>query len=151
MFRGYGKRIPPGNGLIINTSRRLKQHSSMGQSNTPTWVFFTFFKLHEWYQIALSITYAFKNGHIDIIFVRRCGYIENKQSKLTLFLYFPYAYIYKAEFFHRILYQAILEKMILVFGMKKDIRELNYKKFWVYSSLNLRQAFLIIWFHLFSV
>ena len=25
--------------------------------NTPPWVFFTFFKLYEWYQIAQSITY----------------------------------------------------------------------------------------------
>ena len=25
--------------------------------NTPPWVFFTFFKLYKWYQIAQSITY----------------------------------------------------------------------------------------------
>ena len=27
--------------------------------NTPPWVFFTFFKLHKWYQIAQRITYEF--------------------------------------------------------------------------------------------
>ena len=27
------------------------------KSNTPTWVFLTFFKLYEWYQIAQSTTY----------------------------------------------------------------------------------------------
>ena len=30
------------------------------KSNTPPWVFFTFFKLHKWYQIAQSITYVRK-------------------------------------------------------------------------------------------
>ena len=28
------------------------------KSNTPPWVFFTFFKLYEWYQIAQHITYS---------------------------------------------------------------------------------------------
>ena len=28
------------------------------KSNTPPWVFFTFFKLYKWYQIAQSITYS---------------------------------------------------------------------------------------------
>ena len=27
------------------------------KSNTPLWVFFTFFKLHKWYQVAQRITY----------------------------------------------------------------------------------------------
>ena len=27
------------------------------QSNTPPWMFFTFFKLYKWYQIAQRITY----------------------------------------------------------------------------------------------
>ena len=30
------------------------------KSNTPPWMFFTFFKLHKWYQIAQNITYIFK-------------------------------------------------------------------------------------------
>ena len=29
------------------------------KSNTPPWVFFTFFKLSKWYQIAQNITYVF--------------------------------------------------------------------------------------------
>ena len=28
------------------------------KSNTPPWVFYTFFKLYKWYQIAQNITYA---------------------------------------------------------------------------------------------
>ena len=32
---------------------------NFSKSNTPPWVFFTFFKLHEWYQIAQSTTYCF--------------------------------------------------------------------------------------------
>ena len=27
------------------------------KSNNPTWIFFTFFQLYKWYQIAQSITY----------------------------------------------------------------------------------------------
>ena len=29
------------------------------KSNTPPWVFFTFFKLYKWYQIAQSVSYIF--------------------------------------------------------------------------------------------
>ena len=31
------------------------------KSKTPPWVFFTFFKLYEWYQIAQSTTYFLAN------------------------------------------------------------------------------------------
>ena len=31
------------------------------KSNTPAWVFFTFFKLYKWYQIAQSISYVFRS------------------------------------------------------------------------------------------
>ena len=31
------------------------------KSNTPPWVFFTFLKLYEWYQIAQNITINFRN------------------------------------------------------------------------------------------
>ena len=30
---------------------------TFGKSNTPSWMFFTFFKLYKWYQIAQNITY----------------------------------------------------------------------------------------------
>ena len=32
--------------------------SNFTESNTPPWVFFTFFKLYRWYQTAQSIIYA---------------------------------------------------------------------------------------------
>ena len=31
------------------------------KSNTPPWVFFMFFKLYKWYQVAQNITYKKKN------------------------------------------------------------------------------------------
>ena len=31
------------------------------KSNTPTWVFFTFFKMYKWYQIAQQIAYCHEN------------------------------------------------------------------------------------------
>ena len=35
---------------------------SKTKSNTPSWVFFTFFKLNKWYQIAQNITNIFFNA-----------------------------------------------------------------------------------------
>ena len=38
------------------------------KSNTPPWVFFTFFKLYKWYQIAQNITYIHKK-HLFLVSV----------------------------------------------------------------------------------
>ena len=35
----------------------LVKPATLLKSNTPPWLFFTFFKLRKWYQIAQSITY----------------------------------------------------------------------------------------------
>ena len=32
----------------------------LGKSDTPPWVFFTFFKLYSWYQIAQNIIYVWR-------------------------------------------------------------------------------------------
>ena len=37
----------------------LLQQLNFTKSNTPPWVFYTFLKLHKWYQITQSITYAY--------------------------------------------------------------------------------------------
>ena len=37
------------------------------KSNTPPWVFFTFFKLYKWYQIAQSITYLSREIFLRVI------------------------------------------------------------------------------------
>ena len=42
----------------------LAEACSFTKSNTPPWVFFTFFKLHKLYQIALSVTYSFDINHV---------------------------------------------------------------------------------------
>ena len=34
----------------------------VGQSNTPPWVFFTFFKLYKWYQIIVSVATTLFDG-----------------------------------------------------------------------------------------
>ena len=36
----------------------IEQCFSFTKGNTPPWVFFTFFKLHKWYQITQRITYT---------------------------------------------------------------------------------------------
>ena len=39
------------------TKKRLQHRTcNCNKSSTPQWVFFTFFKLHKWYQIAQSFT-----------------------------------------------------------------------------------------------
>ena len=35
----------------------MEEACNFTKSNTPLWTFFTFFKLHKWYQIAQRITY----------------------------------------------------------------------------------------------
>ena len=36
------------------------------KSNTPPWVFFMFFKLYEWYQIAQSTSYMVFENYVDV-------------------------------------------------------------------------------------
>ena len=43
------------------------------KSNTLPWVFFTFFKLYKWYQIAQSMTYDNMSSLRDIISSRNCS------------------------------------------------------------------------------
>ena len=37
------------------------------KSNTPPWVFFTFFKLYKWYQIARSVIYRNQSTDLNIL------------------------------------------------------------------------------------
>ena len=41
---------------------QFKKRCNFTKSNAPPWVFFTFFKLCKWYQIAQRITYALRNN-----------------------------------------------------------------------------------------
>ena len=45
--------------LLLVKSKSLLRACNFTKSNTPPWVFFTFFKLYKWYQIAPSITYMY--------------------------------------------------------------------------------------------
>ena len=45
-------------GLLILVKLRASA-CNFTKINTPPWVFFTFFKLYKWYQIAQRTTYAF--------------------------------------------------------------------------------------------
>ena len=50
------------------------------KSNTPSWVFLTFFKLYKWYHITQSITY-----NMTVI-----NYLSNNKNKIyTRFRLFP--------------------------------------------------------------
>ena len=56
------------------------------RSNTPPWVFFTLFKLYEWYQIEQRITYvtACKQLHLELELE---AYLESSgTSKMELFV-----------------------------------------------------------------
>ena len=43
---------------LKNAKNTYKGTCNFTKNNTPPWVFFTFFKLYKWYQIAQSITYS---------------------------------------------------------------------------------------------
>ena len=59
------------------------------KSNTPPWVFFTFFKLYKCYQIAQGITYYFRDCWKKFVFdaffvtyVSVVQYLENSLNQL---------------------------------------------------------------------
>ena len=50
-----------------NTPSNTLLACNFTKSNTPSWVFFMFFKLYKWYQIAQNITYAInKNFNLPV-------------------------------------------------------------------------------------
>ena len=57
---------------------------SVTKSNTPPWVFFTFFKLYEWYQIAQSTTYSPSLFFIKLHYLSRNVQNCSDQSSLSI-------------------------------------------------------------------
>ena len=53
--------------------------------NTPPWVFFTFFKLYKWYQIAQRTTYYQYAGMYIAYFLRFSGNDKSNHSEEVLF------------------------------------------------------------------
>ena len=53
------------------------QACSFTKSNTLPWAFFTFFKLHEWYQIVKNITYAIPDS--DFSDELPCAWLQSKR------------------------------------------------------------------------
>ena len=41
----------------LKNVKNTREKHNFTKGNTPPWVFFTFFKLYKWYQIAQNITY----------------------------------------------------------------------------------------------
>ena len=50
-------KVLPSLSFDILPTKNLMQACNFTKSNTHPWVFFTFFKLYKWYQIAQRITY----------------------------------------------------------------------------------------------
>ena len=62
------------------------------KSNTPPWVFFTFFKLYEWYQIAQRTTYKCQsnkesNVRLEGRFSKICRWIMHQSCLLSKTLF----------------------------------------------------------------
>ena len=55
LFAQFKKRENTHKGVLLLVKLRAKA-CNFTKSNTPPWVFSTFFKLYKWYQIAQSIT-----------------------------------------------------------------------------------------------
>ena len=51
------KNVKNTHGGVLLLAKLQAKACNFTKSNTPSWVFFTFFKLYEWYQIAQSTTY----------------------------------------------------------------------------------------------
>ena len=52
-------KVLPSLSFDILPTKNLMQACNFTKSNTHPWVFFTFFKLYKWYQIAQRITYMY--------------------------------------------------------------------------------------------
>ena len=73
--------------IIINQCRffyfydrpRYSKSLNFTKCNTPPWVFFMFFKLYKWYQIAQNITYARAISSINIFIL--CSNVQHVFSK----------------------------------------------------------------------
>ena len=60
------------------------------ESNTPPWVFFTFFKLYEWYQITQSITHIYlymRRAHLVGKWAFSCQSTRQIPNKKILYCY----------------------------------------------------------------
>ena len=55
------KNVKNTHGGVLLLEKLQAETSNFTKSNTPPWVFFAYFKLHEWYQIAQSTTNSVKN------------------------------------------------------------------------------------------
>ena len=51
------KNVKNTHGRVLILVKFQAETCNFTKSNTPPWVFFTFFKLYKWYQIAQRITY----------------------------------------------------------------------------------------------
>ena len=51
------KNVKNTNGGVLLVLKLHARTCNFTKSNTPPWLFFTFFKLYKWYQIAQRITY----------------------------------------------------------------------------------------------
>ena len=61
-------------GMLILVTLQAKA-SNFTKINTPPWVFFTFFKLYKWYQIAQRITYEIFSSELSLNFIE--AYSQN--------------------------------------------------------------------------
>ena len=62
---------------------------TFGKSNTPSWMFFTFFKLYKWYQIPQRIANVCVTGYVY------CWYTINQHLVCLLSLY----HLFKCDMF----------------------------------------------------
>ena len=53
------KNVKDTHGGVLILVKLLASVCNFTKINTPPWVFIKFFKLYKWYQIALSITFAY--------------------------------------------------------------------------------------------
>ena len=65
------KKVKNTHGGVLLLVKLLAEVCNFTKSNTPTWVIFTFFKLHKGYQIVQSITYPEKSSKSDRLFWER--------------------------------------------------------------------------------
>ena len=80
---------------LVPCAKSLAKACNFTKSNTPPWVFFTFFKLYEWYQIAQSTTYLV---HYDALLQNATAI--SLQNTTNVYYKMRQVFCYKMRQFH---------------------------------------------------
>ena len=122
---------------VKNDQWRSVNFSNFNKINTPPWVFFTFFKLYKWHQIAQCITYGQTWKTCPFPLGSMCSKIHKTDINWRRFVVYIYDYIHNTIFCTAFIYnleQVLVEVAIRSVLWKKLFRKISQEKTFVEAS-----------------